>query len=167
LFARRAAPREAGVFVARQLLSMPDPLRSGLAPAPGRELFSQITGRNAPDWLQACDTTPTGRLPLLMLGPIVTAFEVAMSDAEGRNTWRTDRYSPCPRREAGTYLAFLASAGYQLSAIEQAVADGTPYTGDTPDTPELTGPAAIAAEDSTAEADDAAGGEPQAPPKAA
>jgi ParB family chromosome partitioning protein len=54
-----------------------------------------------------------------------------MTDAEGRNTWRTDRYSPCPRADAGTYLTFLASLGYPLSAIEQAVADGTPWTGDT------------------------------------
>lgn len=50
----------------------------------------------------------------------------------GRNTWRTDRYSPCPRPAAGTYLAFLASLGYQLSAIESAVTRGTPYAGDEP-----------------------------------
>ena len=67
-----------------------------------------------------------------MLGPIVTAYEQAMTEGEGKNTWRTDRYSPCPRREAGAYLAFLASIGYQLSAIEQALADDTPYTGDRP-----------------------------------
>jgi hypothetical protein len=48
-----------------------------------------------------------------------------------KNTWRTDRYSPCPRNEAGRYLNFLAGLGYQLSGIEQAVADGTPYTGET------------------------------------
>ena len=53
-----------------------------------------------------------------------------MTEAEGRNTWRTDRYSPCPRRDAGTYLAFLAAIGYQLSTIEKAVAEGTPYGGD-------------------------------------
>jgi len=53
-----------------------------------------------------------------------------MTEGEGKNTWRLDRYSPCP--EAGRYLAFLASIGYQLSAIEQAVASGIPYTGDTP-----------------------------------
>ena len=53
-----------------------------------------------------------------------------MTDGEGKNTWRADRYSPCPRQEAGSYLAFLASLGYQLSDIEQAVADGVPYTGE-------------------------------------
>ena len=31
LFARRTAPREAAPFITRQLLAMPDPLRSGLA----------------------------------------------------------------------------------------------------------------------------------------
>ena len=47
LFARRTAPREVAPFVARQLLTMPDPLRSGLAAAPGRVLFSEITGQPA------------------------------------------------------------------------------------------------------------------------
>ena len=111
---------------------MPDPVRSGLAAAPGRLLFSEITGHYAERWLQTCDTAPAGRLPLLMLGPIVTAYEQAMTEGEGKNTWRTDRYSPCPRREAAAYLAFLASIGYQLSLIEQALVDDTPYTGDTP-----------------------------------
>jgi ParB family chromosome partitioning protein len=132
LFARRTAPREAAPFVARQLLTMPDPLRSGLAAAPSRALFSQITGQPADRWLDACDTAPAGRVALLLLGPVVTAYEQAMTDGEGRNTWRTDRYSPCPRDQAGRYLAFLASAGYQLSDIERAVVDGMPYTGETP-----------------------------------
>jgi ParB family transcriptional regulator, chromosome partitioning protein len=131
LFARRNAPREAAPFITRQLLSMPDPVRSGLAAAPGRLLFSEITGHYAEQWLQTCDMAPAGRLPLLMLGPIVTAYEQAMTEGEGKNTWRTDRYSPCPRREAAAYLAFLASIGYQLSLIEQALVNDTPYTGDT------------------------------------
>jgi ParB family chromosome partitioning protein len=140
VFARRSAPREAAPFVARQLLTMPDPVRSGLAGAPGRELLSQITGRTAAGWLEACDTTPATQLPLLMLAPVVTAYEAAMTEGEGKNTWRTDRYSPCPRREAGAYLTFLASIGYPLSAIEQALADGVPYTGDLPAGPVLGDP---------------------------
>jgi ParB family chromosome partitioning protein len=67
-----------------------------------------------------------------MLAPIVTAYELAMTEGEGKSTWRPDRYSPCPYTEAGRYLAFLASLGYQLSVIEQDVADSTPYTGETP-----------------------------------
>ena len=129
LFARRTAPREAARFTAGELLRMPDPLRTGLAAAPARELFSEITGQAAASWLQICDTTTAGRLPLLLLGPVITAYEQAMSDA---NTWRTDRYSPCPRRDASRYLTFLASVGYQLASIEQALADDVPYTGDSP-----------------------------------
>ena len=128
LFARRTAPREAARFTAGELLRMPDPLRGGLASATDRELFSEITGQPAASWLQICDTTTAARLPLLPLGPIVTAYEQAMSDA---NTWRTDRYSPCPRRDAGRYLTFLASVGYQLASIEQALADDVPWAGDT------------------------------------
>ena len=169
LFARRSAPREAAPFVARQLLTMPDPVRSGLASAPGRDLLHEITGRTAAAWLETCDTTPAARLPLLMLAPIVTAYETAMTEGEGKNTWRTDRYSPCPRREAGTYLAFLASIGYQFSAIEQALADGVPYTGDGP------GEAALADSDEADDADGQAAGsgtagedsDHDAPPEAA
>ena len=139
LFARRTAPREAAQFVARQLLMMPDPLRSGLAAAHSMVIFRDITGREDRDWLEICDTAPAGRLPLVMLGPIAAAYEHAMTDGEGRNTWRTDRYSPCPRTEAAGYLRFLASIGYQLSGIEQAVADLTSYTGEVPAGDPITG----------------------------
>jgi ParB family chromosome partitioning protein len=132
LFARRAAPREAARFTAAELLRMPDPLRTGLAAAPAGELFSAITGQAAASWLEICDTTTTARLPLLPLGPVVTAYEQALSDA---NTWRTDRYSLCSRRDASRYLMFLASVGYPLAAIEQAVADGHPYAGEDPAEP--------------------------------
>ena len=129
-FPRKTLPREAQVFLARQLLAMPDPLRTGLATATAKTLFTRLTGHDVGTWREACDTAPTGRLAVIMLAPVITAYEYAMTEAEGRNTWRTDRYSPCPRRDAGTYLTFLAAIGYQLSAIEQAVADGTPYAGD-------------------------------------
>jgi ParB family chromosome partitioning protein len=132
LFPRKSVPREAHVFLARQLLAMPDPLRSGLATAAGKALFGQLTGHDLAQWDQDCDTAATARLAVAMLGPVITAYEHAMTEAEGRNTWRTDRYSPCPRPDAGRYLAFLASLGYQLSAIEQAVADGIAYSGDQP-----------------------------------
>ena len=48
LFGRRTAPREAAQFVARQLLAMPDPLRSGLAAAHSMVSFTEITGRDRP-----------------------------------------------------------------------------------------------------------------------
>jgi ParB family transcriptional regulator, chromosome partitioning protein len=134
LFARRSAPRETAPFIARQLLAMPEPLRTGLSLAPGRVGFSDIARQDAAKWLEICDTTAAGRLPLLMLAPIAVTYELAMTHNEGRNTWRTDnRWSPCPRTQAGQYLAFLASAGHELSPIEQAVVDGVPWTGDTSD----------------------------------
>jgi ParB family chromosome partitioning protein len=124
LLAWRTGPREVAQFVARQLLAMPDPLRSGLAPAPHRPQFAQLTGQPAARLLDSCQTAAAGRLPLLILGPIVAAYEQAMTEGEGRNTWRTDRYSPCPLDSARDYLAFLASLGYQLADIEQALTDG-------------------------------------------
>ena len=133
LFARRAAPREVAQFVARQLLTMPEPLRTGLSIAPGRMSVTEVTRQDAAKWLEICGTTAAARLPLLILAPIAVTYEYAMTQGEGRNTWRTDnRYSPCPRTQAGEYLAFLASVGYQLTLIEQAVADSVPWTGDTP-----------------------------------
>ena len=73
LFARRSAPREVAQFVARQLLTMPDPLRAGLATAHVRVLFAEVTAQPAERWIEACDTAAAGRLPLLMLAPIATA----------------------------------------------------------------------------------------------
>jgi ParB family chromosome partitioning protein len=67
-----------------------------------------------------------------MFAPVATAFESAMGDGDGRNTWRTDRFSPCPRDQAAAYLRLLAGLGYQLSVIEQAVAQDQPYTGEVP-----------------------------------
>jgi len=132
LFTRRTASPEIARFIARQLLTMPAALRSSLASAHSTELFSEITGRQAHLALKSCDSSPAAQLPLLMLGPVVVAYEHEMTGESGKATWRPERYSPCPRQDAGRYLAFLASLGYQLSGIEQAVADGTPYTGDTP-----------------------------------
>jgi ParB family chromosome partitioning protein len=159
LFARRAAPREVARFVAGQLLSMPEPLRLGLAAAPGSPVFTDVTGLHADQAAGGCDTCPAVRLPLLMLAPIAAAYEGAMSGTEAaRSTWRADRYSPCPRPDAGRYLAFLASIGYQLSVIERAVADGVPYTGDTPAEPVPGGHDADADDaNGTSRADDAPG----------
>jgi ParB family chromosome partitioning protein len=132
LFPRKSVPREAQVFLARQLLAMPDPLRAGLPTATAKPLFTELTGRDAAQWDTDCDTATASRLAVIMLGPVITAYEHALTDGDGRNTWRTGRYSRCPRRDAATYLTFLASLGYQLSAIEHAVAHAAPYTGDEP-----------------------------------
>jgi ParB family chromosome partitioning protein len=160
LFARRTVPREVAQFITRQLLTMPEPVRSGLARAAGQALFSQLTGHDSHDWLQACVTAPSGRLPLAMFAPIATAYESAMSEGEGRSTWRTDRYSPCPRQQAADYLTLLATLGYQLSDIEQAVAEQRPYTGEAPPGQPLIGEVsepAAEAEGGPADAEIAAG----------
>jgi ParB family chromosome partitioning protein len=164
LFARRSAPREVAAFVARQLLTMPEPLRTGLMIAPGRVGFSEITRQNAGAWLEICDTAAASRLPLLMLTPIATTYEYAMTDGLGRATWRTD--STCPRTEAGRYLSFLASLGYHLAPIEQAVADGLPYNGDDPedqltaeDGREVVGPEPDSADRDEAEPEEAGPGD--------
>jgi hypothetical protein len=137
LLARRAAPREVARFVTGQLLTMPEPLRLALSGAYAKPLFTELAGRPANLVVEGIETCPAVRLPLLMLAPIAAAYESEMSgaDATRRATWRGDRYSPCPRRDAGHYLTFLASLGYPLTPIEQAVADGRPYTGDDPATP--------------------------------
>ena len=127
LFTRRNAPKEVPLFVASQLLAMPAPLQDVLTSAPHRTMFSELAGRVDQAQLQ---TWTAGRLPLLSLALIVTAYEEQMDGDSGKPTWREDRYSPCSRTEAGAYLRFLASLGYELSAIERAVADGIPYTSD-------------------------------------
>jgi hypothetical protein len=45
-----------------------------------------------------------------MLPPVVAAYEGGMygADASRRATWRTDRYSRCPRTDAGRYLILAA-----------------------------------------------------------
>jgi ParB family chromosome partitioning protein len=132
LFARRTAPKETLPFVTAQLVAMPAALRDAITRAPRSQLFDQLTGGTIrPD---ATDAWTAGRLPLAILAVIATAYEDRMDGDAGRATWRTDqRFTQCNREEAGAYLRFLASTGYEMSRVEQAVADGVPYTGDNPD----------------------------------
>jgi ParB family chromosome partitioning protein len=131
LLQRRSAPKDAMPFIAAQLLAMPPALRDAIAFAPKSVLFGELTkGTFAVADVAAW---PAGRLPLALLAVIATAYEDRMSGDAGRETWRTDRPFPrCSRADAGGYFRFLASIGYELSAIEQSVADGIPYTGDEP-----------------------------------
>jgi hypothetical protein len=128
LFTRNTASREISMFIASQFLDMPGPLRSKLTIAPHRDLFAELTGNLTPDKL---DRWTTGKLPMLSLALIVTSYEEQLGGDSGKLTWREDKFSPCGKADAGTYLRFLASLGYELSPIEQAIADGVPYTGDT------------------------------------
>ena len=107
----RPRPARPSEFLARQLLAMPSPLRS----RPGRRHGQDRCSPSSP-----ATTAPSGSRPapprrpdgcvIVMLAPVITAYEHAMTDAEGRNTWRTDRYSPCPRPDAAAYLTFLAAS---------------------------------------------------------
>jgi ParB family chromosome partitioning protein len=133
LFARRSAPREVDVFIAGQLLTMPEALRRYLASAGTSAVFGEVTGKQPGQLTEACATAASRRLPLLMLAPIATAYEHALTKAAGsETTWRDYRFSPCPYADVGAYFTFLGSLGYQLSAIEQAVVDGTSWEPGTP-----------------------------------
>jgi hypothetical protein len=129
LFARRTAPKETTLFIASQLVSMPGPLRNAMTRAPHLPLFGELTGHPSHDQLAAW---PSPRLAMIPLAVLVTAYEDQMGGESGKTTWRSDVYSACSTSEAGAYLRFLAAAGYELSAIERAVADGVPYGGDHP-----------------------------------
>jgi len=132
LLARRTTPREAMPFITAQLLEMPAPVRDAITHVSRSSLFHEITGgiirhdENTSTW-------PAVRLPIAILAGIAASYEERMDGDSGRFTWRTDRrYTQCPRADAGAYFRFLASVGYELSPIEQAVTDGVPYTGDEP-----------------------------------
>ena len=116
-------------FVTTQILTMPQPLCQALGRIRDHEMY-RILGGPAAD---AAASAAQPRLWMLALAPIAAAYEDQMTGTgEQRSTWRTDRYAPCPRADAGAWLRFLAQAGYALSPIEQAVADGVPYRGDIP-----------------------------------
>jgi ParB family transcriptional regulator, chromosome partitioning protein len=156
LLARRTTPREAMPFITAQLLEMRAPVRDAITHASRSSLFQEITGgtirhdENTATW-------PAGRLPIAILAVIAASYEERMDGDQGRFTWRTDRrYTQCPRDDAGAYFRFLASVGYELSPIEQAVTDGVPYTGDQPaDGPSTDREAGITPDD-PAEAEDTA-----------
>jgi ParB family chromosome partitioning protein len=132
LMARRTAPKQAAGFLAGQLLRMPRPLAECLPRATGLSIFTELTGRQRDAVLAEGETAANGRLLLLALSPVLTSYEHEMvGDGDRKATWRTDRANPyCSRSEAGDYLRFLISVGYEAAPIEKAVADGVPYTGD-------------------------------------
>ena len=131
LFPRKTAPKEAMPFIAAQLLTRPGPVYDNLGHATGYPIFTELTGGG----YKPAEVTawPAARLPLVLLAAIVTCYEEKLTATTGKMTWRTDRpteFSSCSRQDAGAYFRFLASIGHELSPIEQAVADGVPYTGE-------------------------------------
>jgi len=149
--ARRTAPKEAMPFITAQFLAMPGPVRDVIGRASRSSLFGEITGGSIRHD-QDTAAWPAARHPIALLAVIAACYEDRMDGDQGKYTWRTDRsYTQCPRKDAGGYFQFLASVGYELSPIEQAVANGVPYTGDQPaDDPE-----ADPSPDDSAEVEDA------------
>jgi hypothetical protein len=124
LFARRSAPREVDVFVATQLLTMPEVPRRYLSSAGISSAFAGVTGQQPLQMVEASATAASRKL-LLMLAPVVAAYEHALMTAAGsHDTWQDSQFSPCPYADAGTYLAFLASIGYQLSSYARSPGHG-------------------------------------------
>jgi len=163
LLARRTTPREAMPFITAQLLEMPTPVRDAITRASRSSLFQEITGGTIRH-NENTGTWPAGRLALAILAVIAASYEERMDGDQGRFTWRTDRrYTQCPRDDAGAYFRFLASVGYELSPIEQAVAGGIPYTGDQPAEDLVTGETITAPDDSAVGGGDADHGEADEP----
>jgi ParB family chromosome partitioning protein len=128
---RKAPPSGSAAVIARfvttQVITMPQPLRQALGSIRDRRVYRELRGPAA----DAAETASQPRLWLLALAPIAAAYEDQMTGTgDQRATWRTDRYAPCPRADAGAWLRFAAQLGYQLSPVEQAIADGVPYLGD-------------------------------------
>jgi ParB family transcriptional regulator, chromosome partitioning protein len=164
LLARRTTPREAMPFITAQLLKMPSPVRDAITRASRSSLFQEITGGT----IRHDENTSTwtaGRLPLAILAVIAASYEERMDGDQGRFTWRTDRrFTQCPRDDAGAYFRFLASVGYELSPIEQAVADGSSYAGDQPaDDPGTDGETGTTPDDLAVVGGDAYHGEAEEP----
>jgi len=92
---REPGAREASEFLARQLLAMPAP---ALATATVKPPFA----------------APAGRLVIIAHATVATAYEDALSSAEGRDTWRTGRLggltAPCPAA-AGPSLVTAGRTG--------------------------------------------------------
>lgn len=153
LLARKTPPSGVARFVAEAIATMPAPLERWLSDAPRSELLATLVGRSGPDDVAAWRNAATDkRLPLVMLASIAAAYEHGLAVAGDHNqVWRTDRYSSCPRADAAVWLRFLAEVGHALTPIEQAVVDGTAYTGD--DTPAGAPLTEILAHDATGDMD--------------
>lgn len=127
LFAWKTAPPQIIRFVAAQLLSMPVPLSSGLAHAPRLPLMAELTARDSGHLGDACATMATGRLALLLLAPIVIAYENAMTGSDAsKATWRTDRFQHVPARKLETTSRSWSASGTPCPASSRPSPTGIP-----------------------------------------
>lgn len=130
LCGRSAIPRDAQLFAAKQILAMPATVAAKLSGARNEDLFRELTGGITTERL---DGWKPGRLPVVQLALVLTAYEVLLTSDSGKACWRPTserRFPPVTREDAGAYFAQLAALGYQLSTIEQAMADGVHYAGE-------------------------------------
>lgn len=133
-------------FVACQYMTMPQPLCRALGGTKNSTLFD-LDKKLIPSVVK--ESAGRSSLPglwMLALVPIASSYEREMvGSGERRNTWRSDRYSPCDYFDAGEWLRFCiaigAETGWEPSPIERAIAAGRPYRGDLAEeeNPEATG----------------------------
>lgn len=134
--ARKAGPADAFKFIAGSLARRYDfAIRHGLetswiasrqilglkAPAPGDGADGLADGL-----AEALERASGPRALVITLTMILGAYE----DATSTDTWRLTGYSG-DRKPAQRYLSALAAWGYELSPIEQSVADGEPWQPET------------------------------------
>lgn len=118
LFARKAAPKDAAVFIARALLHRPGAITEALHNS--NSLARTLLGfgpksYDVPDPLVAQLDAAPGKATALALALSVSAIE----DATSRSTWRA------PDSSDREYLQTLQGWGYTLSEVEQIVIDKT------------------------------------------
>lgn len=144
LCARTTIPRDAQLFAAKQVLLMPPNVASKLGGARNEGLFRELTGwAGNTDDATRLDGWKPGKLPVIQFALVAAAYETLLTGKNGALCWRPTaelRFPPVSREDAGAYFAHLSALGYQLSTIEQAMADDVPYEGE----PGLDEPAAPA-----------------------
>lgn len=109
LLARRSAPKITLAFVAADLAHYRPPLSE-----PKADLVAALTGTKGTNpFIKFTEHATQARLPLVLLAHVAASIE----QRTGVHTWRrTDE-------RVAAWFEFLASAGYVLAPIEQAVVD--------------------------------------------
>ncbi|MEV0150025.1 MULTISPECIES: hypothetical protein [unclassified Nonomuraea] len=138
-FQRKTAPKAVLPFVTKVLLTMPGPVRAFLTEAHHSSLYAKFGGPTDP--VKALEGATPGRLAMLLLRVIAVAFEHQMTyGEEAKNTWRSDKYSPCSTEDAALWLRFLVTTlgaelgarAHQPAPIERTLIEGKLYAGDIP-----------------------------------
>ncbi|MFF3982344.1 ParB/RepB/Spo0J family partition protein [Streptomyces sp. NPDC001828] len=150
LIGRKTAPKPLAAFVTGQLLICPKPVAQWVGDAGRRGLVKELTGYDQP--AERAKAATPAKLTLLNFAVLAASFEKRTSEVR---TWRTDSTArsavyelPETRSDARTWLAFLATIGYPLSSIEQAIVDDEPYQDGVPEADDDAGQADEEAQES-------------------